>query len=156
MDREMHPGTDWRRRLSAGLSTCRVFVPLYSPRYFASEYCGREWYAFDQRQIEYQVRTGEIADAIIPALWVPVDSPNLPDIARAIQFDHGAFGGRYSTDGFYGIMRRGRYGTEYRRAVFELARRIVEVANRTVIDPMPFEDFEALPSAFGSAEASEC
>jgi hypothetical protein len=103
--------------------------------------------------IEYKARNGVAADAIIPALWVPVDPPNLPDIARAIQFDHRAFGGRYSTEGFYGIMKLGRYRDEYRKAVFQLAHRIVEVANNTVVDPMPFEDFDALPSAFGSGDS---
>src|SRR5215831_11319808 len=34
MDRETRPGDEWPRELAQALATCRVFVPLYSPRYF--------------------------------------------------------------------------------------------------------------------------
>jgi FxsC-like protein len=152
IDRDMHAGTNWPRTLSEALATCRVFVPLYSPRYFKSEYCGREWYAFHRRLLEHKAKNGELADTIIPALWVAVDPENLPGIASAIQFDHRAFGTRYSRDGFYGIMKLGRYRTEYKQAVYQLARRIVQVANSTSIDPLPFDDFESLPSPFGSVD----
>lgn len=34
MDRELRSGSDWPFRLAQALATCRVFVPLYSQRYF--------------------------------------------------------------------------------------------------------------------------
>ena len=40
MDRELQQGQEWPWRLSNALATCRVFVPLYSKRYFKSEHCG--------------------------------------------------------------------------------------------------------------------
>ncbi|MGW1355371.1 FxsC protein, partial [Streptomyces sp. NPDC002409] len=36
MDREIRSGEGWSERLGEVLATCRVFVPLFSPRYFAS------------------------------------------------------------------------------------------------------------------------
>src|SRR5690242_4825127 len=42
MDREIFPGEQWPNRLAQALACCRVFVPLYSPRYFESEECGKE------------------------------------------------------------------------------------------------------------------
>ncbi|MBC3842855.1 hypothetical protein GXW82_29795 [Streptacidiphilus sp. 4-A2] len=50
MDRGMHLGEGWVGRLSDALASCRVFVPLYSPRYFRSEPCGQEWRGFASRQ----------------------------------------------------------------------------------------------------------
>jgi hypothetical protein len=49
MDRDLLPGHDWPEGLARSLASCRVFVPLYSRRYFESEHCGKEWSAFAQR-----------------------------------------------------------------------------------------------------------
>lgn len=69
-----------------------------------------------------------------------------------IQFDHQTFGRRYSVDGFYGIMKLGRYRPEYRQAVLRLAQRIVGVAEQVQVAPVaPAEDFDSLPKSFGSA-----
>ena len=37
MDRELRPGHEWPLEMARALATCRVFVPLYSPRYFSIE-----------------------------------------------------------------------------------------------------------------------
>jgi FxsC-like protein len=152
MDRDMEPGTDWSHRICEALACCRVFVPLYSPRYFESEACGKEWYAFARRALDYRAKHGNRIEAIVPALWATVRPAQLPEAARMIQFDHQAFGRRYSKDGFYGIMKLGRYRPEYRQAVLRLARRIVDVAEQGQIAPaIPVEDFGSLPKSFGSA-----
>ena len=46
MDRENQIGALWSPELTSALARCRVFVPLYSRRYFESDNCGREWFAF--------------------------------------------------------------------------------------------------------------
>lgn len=154
MDRDIHVGAEWPRRLAAALATCRVFVPLYSPRYFDSDQCGREWLAFAQRIAEHKARNGGDCDAIVPALWVAVQPSGLPDVAKLIQFDHQALGTRYSEEGFYGIIKLGRYRDGYLQTVWRLARRIVEVANRTMLAPVPPVDYLAYASAFGSNNSS--
>jgi FxsC-like protein len=151
MDRELRPGSDWPSRLAQALATCRVFVPLYSIRYFDSENCGKEWFAFSRRALNHTARSTGPAEAIVPALWVPVAPALLPEAARTIQFDHGEFGDRYSTHGFYGIIKLSRYRGDYEEAVYELARRIVEVAQSTHIDPEQAAPYDSLESAFGSA-----
>src|SRR5215470_12163223 len=82
MDRETRPGTVWPDRLAEALATCRVFVPLYSPRYFEREHCGREWFAFTRRMLTQRARDERAVEAIVPALWVPVDHDQLPDVAK--------------------------------------------------------------------------
>src|SRR5690242_6687065 len=46
MDEEIREGRLWRQRLVTELATCRVFIPLYSGPFFASENCGKEWSIF--------------------------------------------------------------------------------------------------------------
>src|SRR5271170_6503468 len=69
MDRENKLGTEWSPELVNALQRCRVFVPLYSRRYFESSYCGKEWFAFARREVTTAARGGDVASAIVPALW---------------------------------------------------------------------------------------
>ncbi|WP_371792662.1 FxsC protein [Streptomyces sp. NBC_01471] len=153
IDRELRSGEGWSERLGEVLATCRVFVPLFSPRYFGSEMCGKEWYAFAQRAIQEQVRSNRTADAIVPALWVPVPPHQLPGPAARLQFNHRAFGERYVTDGLYGLVKLRIFAEEYERAVYELAKRIVSVADSSDIGPCRPVDYRAIPSAFGPPSA---
>lgn len=148
MDREIRTGATWPHSLAEALSSCRVFVPLYSPRYFESKDCGKEWFAFSRR-MRRAGRHGEPQiEAIVPALWVPVDPDRLPPVARLIQFKHHSLGELYSKDGFWGIMKVQRYKDDYEVAVHELAKHIVQVAKQTKIEQEPPVDYQSLPSAF--------
>ncbi|MFE3474631.1 FxsC protein [Streptomyces bacillaris] len=150
MDREIRSGEGWSERLGEVLATCRVFVPLFSPRYFASEMCGKEWHAFEQRAIHHRARSNQPAEAIVPALWVPVPPSQLPGSAERLQFNHRDFGERYVTDGLYGLIKLRLFAQEYERAVYELAKRIVRVADTVRIDTGRPVDYRLAPSAFGS------
>ncbi len=37
---------DWEAELNDSLQTCPVIVSMYSPAYFNSTYCGKEWEVF--------------------------------------------------------------------------------------------------------------
>ncbi|MFF6937723.1 TIR-like protein FxsC [Streptomyces sp. NPDC008312] len=148
MDREMQPGDNWSEGLSEMLAACRVFVPLYSPRYFASAMCGKEWYAFEQRAIHHRARSDQPVEAIVPALWVPVPPGQLPPAAERLQFNHRYFGERYVSDGLYGLIKLEGYAQEYERAVYELAKRIVTVADTVRLDPGRSSDLRLARNAF--------
>ncbi|HET6355897.1 TIR-like protein FxsC [Streptomyces sp.] len=150
MDREIRSGEGWSERLGEVLATCRVFVPLYSPRYFASETCGKEWYAFAQRAIYHQAKSNRPAEAIVPALWVPIPPEQLPGPAERLQFNHRAFGDRYITDGLYGLIKLRIFAEEYDRAVYELAKRVVSVAETVNVGPGSPVDYRQAPNAFGT------
>ncbi|MFF8291652.1 TIR-like protein FxsC [Streptomyces sp. NPDC016309] len=150
MDREIRSGEGWSERLGEVLATCRVFVPLFSPRYFASEMCGKEWYAFATRAIYHHAKHNKPAEAIVPALWVPVPPEQLPGPAERLQFNHRDFGDRYVTDGLYGLIKLRIFAEEYERAVYELAKRIVAVADSAAISPGRPVDYRSAPSAFGA------
>ncbi|MFF3244786.1 TIR-like protein FxsC [Streptomyces sp. NPDC002870] len=149
MDREIRSGEGWSERLGEVLATCRVFVPLFSPRYFASEMCGKEWYAFAQRAIYHQAKSNRPAEAIVPVQWVPMLPEQLPGPAERLQFNHRAFGDRYVTDGLYGLIKLRIFREEYETAVYELAKRIVSMADTTHFAPGHPVDYRHAPSAFG-------
>jgi FxsC-like protein len=148
MDRELRPGNEWPSALAEALAACRVFVPLYSRRYFASVHCGREWSAFIRRVAPHQGKSAEWTRVIVPALWVPVRDPFLPEVARYATAD---LGGIYADLGFYGIMKLTRYRDEYEAAVYRLAQQIVEAGEGTPLPPGPVERYEQLENAFGAA-----
>jgi len=160
MDRENKIGTAWSPELIASLARCRVFVPLYSRRYFESDNCGREWFAFARREITRKAQGGQVADAIVPALWTRLDRDKLPPVAQSVQFDHNFLGERYCAEGFYGIIKLQNYRTDYQRAVHRLAERIIAIGDQSATDAdetagrqMTPSDFDSLPSAFGPASA---
>jgi FxsC-like protein len=146
MDRELRPGNEWPRALAEALATCRVFVPLYSRRYFTSVHCSKEWSAFTRR-VARQPRGTKRNRVIVPALWVPVPEPQRPELARYAPAD---FGETYADQGFYGIMKLSRYRHVYDAAVYGLARQIV-TAGQDPLPPGPVEDYEQLEDAFDAA-----
>ena len=155
MDREIRPGMQWSREFTEALATSRVFVPLYSPRYFASDNCGKEWYAFIRRVLDQRARHPHTQMSIVPALWLPVEEDSLPDVAKAVQFNHHDLGDLYGRVGFSGIMKVDRFRDDYVLAVYRLARRIVDVADKTRIDPGWHADYETSQSAFGVSDVHE-
>jgi FxsC-like protein len=156
MDRGMNLGEGWQESLAEALAHCRVFVPLYSPRYFRSEECGKEWYAFSQRAANHWALYDSPMGAIVPALWVPVPPNDLPGPAKQLQFNHADFGVDYAAEGFYGLIKLSYLKHEYERAVYRLAQRIVRVVEETkdTRNTGRQVDYRTLPSAFGPPGAS--
>lgn len=155
MDREMRPGAQWPSRLAEALSCCRIFVPLYSPRYFESEDCGKEWFAFSRRvRNQAAGRDKPQLEVIVPALWVPVNPDRLPSVAKSIQFSHHSLGARYSAEGFWGIMKVQRYRDDYQLAVLRLAQHIVHLAQQTMLGQEHPPDYYSLPNAFATRASS--
>lgn len=157
MDVENKLGAEWSPELMAAIKNCRVFVPLYSRRYFESDNCGREWFAFARREVTHRARGGERVDAIVPALWTRLDPDRIPAVAKPFQYAHPDLGERYCADGFYGVMKLHNFRADYQRAVHRLAERIIDIGDKSVahadhdVQRMERKDFESLQSAFGPA-----
>jgi FxsC-like protein len=150
MDRELQQGQEWPWRLSNALATCRVFVPLYSRRYFNSEHCGKEWFAFHRRALNYAAANGVgRVETIVPALWIPWRDGRFPEATRSVQFRPDDFGPLYAEHGFYGIMKVNRWRDAYDEAVYLLARRMVDAAEASPVEPEHAVQYESLPAAFG-------
>jgi FxsC-like protein len=157
MDHGPRPGNVWPWSLSRALATCRVFVPLYSQRFFTSPECGKEWWAFSVRMAQTSQEARPI-EAIVPVIWTPVDPSLLPKAARMIHFNHRELGHLYATEGLFTLSQLSSdpmYSTAYRKAVLGLARRIVNVAQRLQVDPWQPRDYATLKNVFGSALTSD-
>jgi FxsC-like protein len=159
MDMENKLGTEWSPDLMLAIKNCRVFVPLYSRRYFQSENCGREWFAFARREVTHRARGGGRVDAVVPVLWTRLSRDQIPQVAQHLQYDHPELGERYRAEGCYGLIKLRDYRAAYQMAVHRLAERIIELGDMSVahgdhdVQYMDRKDFESLPSAFGSTSA---
>lgn len=147
MDRQIPAGTQWPDHLAEALANCRVFLALLSPAYFTSEYCGKEWAAFLGR-VKSQQAGLDRPLAIIPALWTRLGPSELPPDLKHMQYIPPDFPPQYVAEGFYGIMKLGRYREQYKQAVLQLARLVKETAEEAALATGPISDFEALGNAF--------
>ena len=159
MDVENKLGAEWSPELMDAIKNCRVFVPLYSRRYFESDNCGREWFAFARREVIHRARGGERIDAVVPILWTRLDRDKIPPVAQKLQYAHPELGEKYGADGFYGLIKLRNHRAAYQLAVHRLAQRIVDLGDKSVgyadddVQRMELTDFESLQSAFGPASA---
>jgi FxsC-like protein len=86
--RDIGRGQDWEKELLQVLPASRVIVPAYSPNYFKSLWCGREWEVFWQRQHENRLTppldvTAE--EVILPVIWTG-DFLELPSRVPKVQY----------------------------------------------------------------------
>jgi FxsC-like protein len=137
-------GQDWNAALGDAVGRCRTMVALYSPDYFRSDFCGREWKAFEDRQRGHREVARVDAKALIPVLWEPVHS--VPSGAAHIQYENIEFGENYARVGLRRILAADP-GGEYRRIVELLARQIVVAAEHFRIPAVDGVDLMARDAA---------
>jgi FxsC-like protein len=141
-------GGDWREEVARALATCRVFVPLYSPRYFTRIECGFEWHAFAQRILDHRARHPGNPTPIVPALWTPVLNKDMPDAASRIQMNHADLGAEYADEGFYTLIKNTLYRQQYVTAVQRLAQHIIRAAETSQLRQCQVRDFGPPRNAF--------
>jgi hypothetical protein len=133
LDLRVQVGTSWHAELQAKLATCRVFVPLYSPRLFTSQWCGWEWDAFVRREAAHAARQPAghpyPFSAIVPVIWARVADDSLPRCARRLQYSDSRFGGEYRKQGLYSLLILDE--PSYKRAVLRITQTIIDVADAT-------------------------
>ncbi|WP_371408742.1 TIR-like protein FxsC [Micromonospora zamorensis] len=150
---DMQEGTLWRDTVSESLGSCRVFVPLYSPRYFRARFCGQEWGIFAERQRRYEQQHGHAPELIVPVLWEDVfaDGPGLiPKIADDIWAKNESLAGPYLTSGMRKLVQhKTRYRDEYHDVVERIAGVIIRAAGQypLPVSPGPI-DFDTAPDVF--------
>jgi|HubBroStandDraft_2_1064218.scaffolds.fasta_scaffold01308_7 FxsC-like protein len=151
-DQELLLGTDWKANLNHALSTAEVFVPLYSPSYFARSWPGREWACFRDRLIGAGVE--DPVQRFAPVLWVPlrIDQDSPPAMSRAMAV--GATEPAYAENGLQALLRLAPYRESYEKVVDNLAAAIVNtVQSNPPLPPSVAPDIYSVPSAFSPAES---
>jgi FxsC-like protein len=144
---EIPLGSDWKASLTEALSLAEVFVPLYSPGYFARSRPGREWTCFQQRLLNAGI--SEPLQRFAAVLWTPLprdlDSPDL----RAAMADADS---EYAENGLRTLLRLRPYRLAYARVVRRLAAHIVDLAENSPVGPSEVPDIDEVQSEF-KAEA---
>jgi FxsC-like protein len=150
-DQEIPFGSDWKASITQALMSAQVFVPLYTPSYFARSLPGREWACFQQRMA--QAGIGDPVRRFVPVLWIPLpgdqDRPGLPE-ALAI----GATEPAYRENGLRALLRLTPYHEAYQAVVDRVAAQVVRLAERDPLAPSAVPDIDTEPSAFKAEEAA--
>ncbi|RSN82473.1 hypothetical protein DMH26_36235 [Streptomyces sp. WAC 05379] len=147
LDKRRPLGGEWEKHLKAALATCRVFMPVYSPRYFASRWCGIEFDGFLRRQAEHHRSERYTVSAIVPVLWTSPGRIVLPEVVEAFQWYNLDLGDDYRRMGLLGLMEAGKWRV-YRRTVWRLAERIVDVATAAQLKSCDVKLFDDLSNVF--------
>ncbi|MER6244335.1 TIR-like protein FxsC [Streptomyces griseorubiginosus] len=156
---QMRAAMEWRKVLTEALGTCKVFVPLLSPRFFASEFCGKEWWVFTERQRLYTESTpgAQQPQCILPVMWESCalngDSA-VPKAAAGIWMNDPTFGEVYAERGLRQIVQlKKKYDTEYRELVIALGRRVADLIQGSKLPNYKVpEDTDLLCNAFAMAD----
>ncbi|HWS88602.1 MAG TPA: FxsC protein [Pyrinomonadaceae bacterium] len=159
-DQESIPlGADWDAELRRALQTSRVMICLFSPHYFASEYCGKEFEVFSRRVKAYTDALPQGARApqlILPVLWEKPDNlqGKMPEVLKGLQFSHGSLGDDYAKKGLQRLLWRQRPGNQEEAAYKEFIDGLVDIvvrefnANRQVKPLAELPPLPKVPSAF--------
>lgn len=161
---DIKPGEEWSVALVNALQYSRVLVPVYSRSFFDSDFCGKEWAVFRQRQ-DAALEAGAVRrpPVIQPVLWVGWDDlpEPLPQVASDIQLEHASFGDEYAQLGLRRMMMLSRHRSARRDIIEGIADLIVDVARVDALPPLSVAPslanvqsaFIAAPAPAGAAPA---
>lgn len=111
-------GEDWTSRIDESLASTAFFIPIVTPRYFASAQCRREFQVFTSRAEQLGVK-----ELILPLLYVEV--PELHD--EASKDEMALLFRSFQWEDWRDLRFKGLTTESYRRAVSRLASRLAEV-----------------------------
>jgi len=149
-DRMIDVGQHWSPRLAEALAFCRVFIPIYSPGYPDSDYCGQEWTAFARRRRAGTDATSSGPSAIVPMLLTPEAGLRWlgrPPFSGIHYIVNGEEHQSYRGNGLFGLSQRG--DTEYRPVLNYLAQRVADAYAGGTGGPPPGDpstDLSTLPA----------
>ncbi|WP_262379589.1 TIR-like protein FxsC [Nonomuraea sp. PA05] len=152
LDQRLQGGHSWSAEVSRALATCKVFVPLFSPRYFESESCGKEWSVIQAR---LRAHHRDPPPVILPVIWYPVESSRMPPQVHEIQYADSRLGTRLQGEGLYSLIKISSRRQAYRRTVLELARRIIQAAELSPLcEAASLPDYSSFDNAFADYRAA--
>src|SRR5689334_7940645 len=144
-------GTIWRRELADALVTTRVGVTLYSPSFFNSTWCGREFQIFLERAGAIPAVPG-VPAGIVPVLWLKCTT--MPQIVQSIQYRHDAFPPEYLEVGVHQLLSLPVYSNQYEASIEAIANSVVSAA-ATGLGQKPGLDVNNVQSAWGESAAAD-
>lgn len=152
IDRKIKPGVPWNPRIGQAVGSCAVFVPIFSPYYFQSEMCGKEWSAFTQRQPAGGSQDPAAGRNVLPVTWRTLRA-DPPAFVSRLQDSRDQFGDEYRTQGLQPLIALTKNRDDYRDFLRKFAELILEAANEPP-ETIEVPDLEALPNAFATTFAA--
>ena len=149
-------GDVWPDDIAQALAEARTFVPIMTKTYFERPFCGQEWQAFEERGRDHVGPNQPLPRLIIPVVWnVPLEG-KFPDFAMDL---HTAIDVRQAHEeeqqhlrkvveqGLVYVAKRPKSGyapLAMTTMVEHIGSRIVELAGRTPLPPLPRASFRPL------------
>jgi hypothetical protein len=144
-------GTVWRNELAEALKITPVAVTLYSPFYFNSSWCGKEFQVFLNRAAATPIAP-QVPIGIVPVLWSI--GTKLPASVQAIQFKHGSFPPEYAQVGVQQLLTLKVLSDQYELSLEAIAGAIVASAAHG-LKPLEGLDLANAPSAWDVSSAQD-
>jgi FxsC-like protein len=148
----IEPGQHWPQALINAIADCSSFLALYSPAYFLSQPCGKEWTMFELRSRGVPRDDATPITGLIPVLWLP--PRELPEAARAVHYDLDVQDEEYRRRGLRQLLRLQRLHDAYMDFLSTIAERIVTAAATPPPRGSTQLEFERLESAFHPGKAA--
>lgn len=150
-DRNIETGADWEDELVRNLKSCHVIVPLYSPNYFKSPHCGREWKVFFDRFQENKVNPPQDVvkpEIILPALWTAELLEIPKEVAEVQDKTKTEYPKDYMTSGLSYLMRSSKKAA-YHEFVHKFSIRLAQML-RAQGDPKvrPILEYDQIDPVF--------
>lgn len=162
--REIELGEKWDQTIVNALQESNVMVCIYSPGYFKSEYCGKEWQVFQQRlniYLKQREAGGEknptLPPVIKPIFWMDPLPKDLDEVVNSLQRTEGDPADHLNKLGLREIIQQiGKYRSKYLVFIKKLATEIREAADKYKLPQMnPLPALKDIPSAFAPKPVSE-
>jgi FxsC-like protein len=136
--------------LLKALQSSTVLVCMTSPAYFQKEYCGKEYYIFDQRRRQGIGQNDVPPPVILPVIWA-TDGSEPPPLIAKIQQEQEGFPELYRSKGLRWL--KNMKPAQYKKCVQLLADAIVRAWQvHKSIAALPIGRFEDIPDAFGQGD----
>lgn len=154
-------GDEWEQTIRTALQESRVMVCVYSPKYFESTYCGKEWRFFQMRREAFRdanTKAGQPAPplppTIKPVLWLPPLPASLHADLGATHYALGDLKAEYNTEGLrYILLKKNDYGSLYTNYIYNLAKSIKEAGTYQMPSLTPVPSLKDIVSAFAPVAA---
>ncbi|MER7281506.1 TIR-like protein FxsC [Dactylosporangium sp. NPDC000244] len=142
----IEPGQHWPQALVDAIADCSCFLALYSPAYFLSRPCGKEWKLFEQRSHGSHFDESPRIQGLIPIVWLP--PRELPPEVQAVHYDLDVADEDYRRRGLRQLLRLQRNRDAYLEFLSNIAERIVTAARTPPPRGSVNQDFAQTDSAF--------
>jgi FxsC-like protein len=154
--KEIESGNQWSSPLIEALQESQVLVALYSPAYFKSSHCGKEFQIFlERRRTAASIQPGsESRPAILPILWIPLRE-STPPAAADIQYFTSGPAQEYARKGLRQMLKQySQYKFDYQMVLAEFAEALIKTVEAQVLPPLlELPSFENTANAFGEPTA---